>query len=146
MNRLIFEQNPAFSAYVARALDVNGFGPHKTISITDEEQITAVIVYSRYAGIQCEVSIASRKPTWATRGILRVLFGYPFNQLGCERINAIIRGDNQKSISIVERLGFTRETTESGLRNYCNDGMHAHIYSLLKAECKWIKENYGRHK
>lgn len=144
MLSIVTEQNPAFSLYAAKALDVDGFGPHATIAVSDGQRIIAVVVYSKYDQYQCEVAIVTVSPTWASRRIMNILFGYPFIQLGCSRITTIIRADNLKSISLAERLGFVRETAETGLRQYCRDGTNAHIYGLLKSECRWIKETDGQ--
>jgi RimJ/RimL family protein N-acetyltransferase len=138
MLSLVFEQNPVFSRYAAQKIGVNGFGPHSTIGVFDGDRIVAVIVYSRYDGHQCEISIATESPTWASRRILAALFSYPFNQLKVKRAGLIIRADNAKSISLATRLGFKRETNEQGLRQYCRDGESAHVFGMLKSECKWI--------
>ena len=139
MLSLVFDQNPVFSRYVAQKIGVNGFGPHSTIGVFDGERIIAIIVYSRYDGYQCEISIVADSPTWASRRTLAVLFGYPFVQLKCHRITAIIRADNEKSISLATRLGWKQETNEQGLRQYCRDGENAHVFGMLKSECKWIR-------
>jgi len=139
LNSIITDQNQAFVAYVARRLGVGNFGPCKTLAVSDGNEITAIIVYSKFDGNQCEASIVSLKPTWATRPILAMIFAYPFHQLGCNRISVVCRADNKKAISLAERLGFVRETAESGLRGYCQDGADAHVLGLLKHECRWIK-------
>jgi RimJ/RimL family protein N-acetyltransferase len=139
VNNIITDQNPAFIKYAARVLKVDGFGPCKTLAVSDGESITAVIVYSRFDGNQCEASIISIKPTWANKSILAMIFGYPFEQLGCNRISVICREDNEKAIALAERLGFVRETADTGLRGYCTDGANAHVLGMLKHECRWIK-------
>lgn len=140
MLSIIAHQDPAFPAYVAKVLKVDGFGKHKTLAVSDGKEIVMIAVYHRYDGYQCEVALVARKPTWASRRILSMICGYPFIQLGCNRVTTVIRTDNHKSISLVERLGFKRETTEEGLRQFCQDGSNAHIYGMLKSECRWIKE------
>jgi len=141
LNRLVFDQNPIFWQYAAKSLGIDGFGQCKTISVMDEKHIIAVVVYSRWDGYQCEVAVVANKPTWLSRTNIRIMLGYPFNQLGCKRISVICRADNFRAISLAERLGFKRETSDEGLRAYCSDGTNAHIYGLLKEECHWIRKN-----
>lgn len=140
MNHIITHQDPALVKYAAKVLEVDGFGPCKTLAVSDGKQITCIVIYSKFDGYQCEIAIVSIKPTWATRTTIAMLLGYPFQQLGCNRINLVCRADNHKAISLAERLGFIRETKEEGLRAYCPDGTHAHILGMLKSECRWIKE------
>lgn len=53
------------------------------------------------------VSIAG-SPGWLTPKRLDILLGYPFRQLACDRVDAIIDEDNVRSIRLCEGLGFTR--------------------------------------
>lgn len=140
MLSIVTHQDPAFIKYAAKVLSIDGFGKCKTLAVSDGNQITCIVVYSKYDGYQCEIALVSIKPTWATRTTIAMLLGYPFQQLGCKRINLICRQDNQKAISLAERLGFTRETNEEGLRSYCPDGTNVHILGMLKSECRWIKD------
>lgn len=53
------------------------------------------------------VSIAGY-PGWLTPKRLDLLLGYPFRQLQCDRVDAIIDEENVRSIRLCEGLGFTR--------------------------------------
>lgn len=131
---IIFDQSPYIVKWAAKILQVDGFGPCKTIAIADKD-LEAVWVYSKYDGNQCEVAVASVSPKWCTRRNLKVLFSFPFRQMECHRITGIIRKDNQRAISLVERLGAIKE---GELREYCLDKTNAVIFGMLKSECRWI--------
>lgn len=82
---------------------------------------------------------AAGSGNWLTRGNLRVFFGYPYNQLKCSRISALIAKGNHRSRNIVERLGFVQE---GKFRGWFGPGKDGIVYSMLKNECKWIGENH----
>ena len=141
---IICEQRPEFVAFAAQELGVKDFGPCTTIAIADGLEILAIVVYSRYDAGQCEMSIVSTKPTWASRFTLEVLLGYPFNQLKCRRINALCHVENDKAMNLLERLGFKRETNDTGLREYMENGSNVHVYSLLKSEYRGLRNGKRR--
>ena len=74
---------------------------------------------------------------WLTRSNLRAFMSYPFRQLNCSRMSAVIAKGNRKSRNIAERLGFV---LEGKLRWWNGAGHDAVIYSLLRSECRWIGE------
>ena len=101
----------------------------------------AVVIFNNYQpmkyGGDIRVIVASDDPTWCRSGILRELFSYPFDQLGCSRITAIIRDGNKQSLRLCQGLGFKREGT---LRRGHNGRTNAVVLSMLQHECKWLKD------
>ena len=55
-----------------------------------------------------EMSAASVSPRWLTRPFLREMFGYPFNQLGCQAVVLRCDVDNTRLDRILKAYGFTR--------------------------------------
>jgi RimJ/RimL family protein N-acetyltransferase len=53
---------------------------------------------------------------------------------GVLRLEAVVRPENERSIRVLERLGFTREGTLRQLLRYRDARADAHIYSLLAGE------------
>lgn len=80
------------------------------------------------------MSVVAIDPHWLNRTILRAIFRYPFEQLGCHRVTARVMADNQHAIDFDEKIGFVREGTMRQARN----GTDVHIYGMLKTECRWI--------
>lgn len=82
-----------------------------------------------------EIQIWAAGRDWLSRRTIGVLLGYPFGQLGCHRITAIVAKRNRPSRRLVEGLGFKLEgVARDGLR----PGADACIYGLLKRECRWV--------
>ncbi len=72
---------------------------------------------------------------WISRRVIRTLLGYPFDQLGCHRVTAIIAKKNHKSRKLVTDLGFKLEgVVREGIR----PGRDGCVYGLLKAENRWV--------
>lgn len=69
---------------------------------------------------------------WKVRAIARV-YGYVFNQLGTERITAMIALKNARSIKLAEGIGFVREGVK---RRAAPDGGHVGVFGLLKKDFK----------
>jgi RimJ/RimL family protein N-acetyltransferase len=102
-------------------------------------EIIAGCVYSdwqpAYRNIQ--ISMAATRPDWARRATIRKLLGYPFLQLGVERVTTLIRASNERSLRLNAGLGFVRE----GLirQGYGDEDMV--LLGLLRSEAeRWIVE------
>lgn len=66
------------------------------------------------------------------RALARI-YGYVFNQLGIERITAMIEIRNKPSVKLAEGFGFVREGVK---RRAAPDGGHVGVYGLLKKDFK----------
>jgi len=126
------------SNWVARKIEGHEieWGPHTSLAVVHGGRVLAGVVYSEFRnGVDIRVSIASNGPGWASRGVLRALFDYPFNQLGVIRITCLIADDNVKSQTLCEKLGFVPE----GIHPRAWDGKKDVIsFGLLRETCKWI--------
>lgn len=70
------------------------------------------------------------KGSWLNKHLLRHFFTFIFKSLNCKRCTARIESKNNKSINLVERLGFVREGELRVIDTY--------IYSLLRKECNYV--------
>lgn len=134
--KIVMEQNKAFLDYANEILHVR-FDPAQSItiaSVTEDNQIMGVVVYTRFTPFGCELSVASTTPKFLTRAFLRVVFGYPFKQCGMVRISAVIEDGNINAIDMDERLGFIREAI---LKQWYGD-KDGILLRMTKDECKWI--------
>jgi RimJ/RimL family protein N-acetyltransferase len=117
-----------------------GFANMKTIGIcADDGSPRGAVVYHEYRGNDIQMSCAADSRRWLTHDILRVLFAYPFEQLGVDRVTACVPASNRHTRRFVEGIGFQVE----GIMRQGFRGDDCVIYGLLRAECKWIKgENH----
>ena len=63
-----------------------------------------------------------------------MIFNFVFGTINAERASLFVSKDNEPSINLVEKLGFTREGL---LRHYRDNGKDCYVYGMLKSECKW---------
>ncbi len=115
--------------------EFGNFGTNAGIGLENDGQLIAGVAYAQWNGpnVVCHIaSDGSRR--WMTRAYLRVIFDYPFNQLGVKRITVAVGEGNLPSRRFVEHLGFRRETT---LREAHPTG-DLLVYAMFRESCKWI--------
>lgn len=66
------------------------------------------------------------------RALARI-YAYVFNQLGIDRITAMIELKNKRSVRLAEGVGFVREGVK---RRAAPDGGHVGVFGLLKKDFK----------
>lgn len=83
----------------------------------------------------CWLTIYSTSERWATKTVIRYVFGIVFHLIGAKRCSVYVRADNQKSLNMCLRLGFKQEGL---IREWGYDGQDCVMLGMLKSECKWI--------
>ena len=88
----VYGHDDIVAGFVARLIfpGGGGFGNRKTIGFVRGEELVAGFVYHNWnpdAEI-IEVSGASLVRDWATKDVVRTIFGYPFDQLKCQAVVA----------------------------------------------------------
>lgn len=119
----------------------SGFGPAAGIGVERDGQIIAGMVYHEYrkAYGTVQMSTAAIGP-WATRETLRVMFDYPFNQLRCQKIWAVVAARNRKGRVYAEKIGCEQE-------GYMKRGLgsdDAVLYGMLRENCRWIGVDHAQ--
>ena len=127
--------------WVARRTNEFGrFGTDIGIGWARSGALVAGVAYADWNGpnVVCHIaSDGSRR--WATREYLRVIFDYPFNQLGVKRITVCVGEGNAASRRFVEHLGFTMEAELAG----AHSTGHLRIYRLWRHECRYLGAPYA---
>lgn len=115
-----------------------GFGPSTALGVVKDSKLLGGVVYHQFSGHDIQASYAFDSPRWATPGVLRTLFAYPFVQLKCVRMTALIPRKNKHAREMILRLGFKLE----GVHPKAADGRQDAVsYGMLKTDCRWIKRN-----
>jgi hypothetical protein len=107
------------------------------------EMYAGVVFYNYRKPHDIEMVVAADSPKFMTRRNIALIFGYPFNQLGCSRITVITHKKNKKARRLIEGMGFKLE----GVCRKAIDGIKdAMIYGMLKHEAyRWMKgQNNGQ--
>jgi RimJ/RimL family protein N-acetyltransferase len=110
-------------------------GSCRAISLFDGDRIIAGVLYDNYNGANIHGSMAAVEGSrWLNREFLRVVFEYPFLQLGVKRITGLVAESNHLARRLDEHLGFKLEAT---LQDAHPSG-NLLVYAMHKAECHWI--------
>jgi len=110
----------------------------EAIGLVSDGKIVAGVWYEDWnpCSIITHIAIAGR----ITRRFLRVIFDYPFNQLGVQKIIAPVLAANAKSIQLVEKLGFREETRIKDMHP-TGDMI---FFVIDKQNCKYLEDRYGK--
>ena len=114
----------------------NGWGLYYALGVEVDARLAAVIVYNNYQKHTdvCMHVWAAPGSGWASRSMLKHLFGYPFLQLGTRRVTGIVRASDDTVRVFNERLGFKREGL---LRQGHESGDDLLLTGMLREECRW---------
>jgi len=105
-------------------------------AMEEDGEIIGAVAYNMYtiASVSMHV-VALPGKYWLTKDFLWRCFAYPFVQLGCKRVTALVREDNLYAQKFDENLGFKREGL---IRQGCTDGSNLILYGMLKDECRFL--------
>ena len=81
------------------------------------------------------VSLAITGKKAFTRRFIKNVFRTIFNDIGVNRVSAMIEHDNVKSIRAIEALGFVREGV---MREQSYNMKDLVVYGMLNRECRWL--------
>lgn len=102
------EEVAAFVASIPPFIQNRGWGNIQAIGFALDEQLIAGVVYQNWSpehGV-IEMSAAATSPRWLTRKSLLAIFGFPFDELGCQMVVFRIGEHNDRMRSIARRYGF----------------------------------------
>lgn len=102
------EEVAAFVASVPPFIQSRGWGNIQAVGFALGGQLIAGVVYQNWspeAGV-IELSAAATDSRWLTRKSLLAIFGFPFDELGCQMAVLRIGEHNERMRSIARRVGF----------------------------------------
>ena len=86
-----------------------GFADFTTMGVVEGDALQAGVVFHNFApeaGV-IELSAASTSKRWLRRPVLKGMFGYPLQEIGCQMVVLRVSERNAGMIAIAERFGFT---------------------------------------
>lgn len=105
------ETNRAIASFVAGHIPgcERGWENFTSLGLVGDDGLVAGVVFHNYApeAAVIELSAAATSRRWLTRPMLKGMFGYPFEQLGCQMVILRVSERNTAMINIAERFGFT---------------------------------------
>ncbi len=107
------------------------------IGFTFDGRLVAGVIYTNYNGPNIYMGFAVTDRRVFNRASLWSAFAYPFLDLRCRRVTALVDCDNVRSLALCEHLGFAREAT---LADAAPNGDQI-LFRMLKSECRWLRNN-----
>lgn len=81
-----------------------------SIGLERDGELVAVVVFDSFSDWDCNMHIASDGTSaWLNKALLLAAFGYPFTQLGLNRLTALVPAKNEAALRFDEHIGFVRE-------------------------------------
>lgn len=117
-------------------------GTYSAMAIVDDnDDFVGGVVFSNFRGTDCEISCAAEPHAGIWRPhIMRAVFTYVFQQLGCVRCTSVTTKANQRARDFLEGLGFE---LEGKLRLGYDGRRDALIYGLLARDCRYLAADSG---
>lgn len=103
----------------------------------DTNEIEWVIGYTSFLAKTCQMHVFNAKKKYTPRKLLWAAFDYPFNQCGLEVVFGVVNSQNKEAMRYDKHLGFTESARFPGAHD---DGGDMVLFSMNKADCRWIKE------
>ena len=144
---LLFNQDELVSEWVRRRIPhmSNGFGPCVTVGVIggpDGADLLGAVVFHGYhaAYRSIEWSAAADTANWLSPRVITEIMRYPFEQMGCNRLQAIIARKNVRAREFHRRFGFKQE----GLARRGLGKDDATLYGMLLADWRRSPFNADR--
>lgn len=136
-SRLVFNEDERVASWVQERMPnfLGWNGHYRAVGYELCSRLAGGVVYTQYSGANIVVATVLQAPL--TRMFLRSVFHYPFVQLKCRRVTALVDASNIRSQRLVEHLGFVRE----GCLREGAAAEDVFVYGLLKRACRWLPVN-----
>jgi len=138
MKKIVYGEDARLLAWLEPRLEGH-FSPTNATAfgVEDDNEIIGVVAFNYYSGTSVHMNVAALPGRyWLTKEFLWRSFAYPFLQLKCNRVTALVREDNIHAQKFDENLGFVREGL---LRKESKDGQNMIVYGMLKEECRFLE-------
>ena len=107
---LVFDEKDRVGSWVAeRVNQLASWGDYYAMGAELNGDLVSGVVYNNVGASNATCHIAVSKPTKAFSTLLDHAFVYAFKQLGLKRLTAFVESTNQKSLKIVDHIGFVEE-------------------------------------
>jgi len=124
--------------YFERATGYPVTGPFSALAWVKDGKIVGQCIFNDFTGANVEIHLQA--PNCMNKKTIRDVYNYVFNICKCERLTAKPYCNNEKLLSLLERLGFVYECV---LEKYYKEGdkaIDAICYKLTKDTLpKWMK-------
>jgi RimJ/RimL family protein N-acetyltransferase len=137
---LLFNCDKELARWAGERLGMHIAEPNTSIGVAHKGHIVAVAVFNNFRPPNIEITFVTSSPRWATKNAVRAILRYPFLELGCKRVTAIIEATNQPARAFLCRLGFKLE----GIHPDVFPSGAAETYGMLRQDAqRWVAEEFS---
>lgn len=105
------EINEGIAAFVAAHIPgcERGFEGYVTLGVVEGDSLVAGVVYHNWSpeSAVIELSAASVSKRWLSRTVIKAMFRYPFEDIGCQMVVLRVSERNTVMCRIAKAYGFT---------------------------------------
>lgn len=134
MSWFLYGEDEKVSNWIIDRVDcLHRLDPCVTIGVVSGDRLIAGFAYHDYqehSGV-IQISMAAISPMWAKAVIIHRLLQYPFEQLNCFKLMAVVEPDNVKALKTFKNIGFRLEFV---MRHMFGENRHASILEMLKPD------------
>lgn len=106
------------------------------IGLVKNGQMVGGVLYDNFTGRAIQMHVASDGTRhWLNREFLRMVFDYPFRQLGVNKVIGIVDSANADALKFDLHLGFV---TEAVIKDAGKHG-DLHILSMTRQQCRFLE-------
>ncbi|MBX4908361.1 MULTISPECIES: GNAT family protein [Rhizobium] len=124
---IVCEPSAEIAAWVGARIGVTFHPPYTTLAHVERGRIIAGFVFNVWTEHDIEISLAADRLSLT---LMRAVFDYVFNQLGCRRATCRTRADNISAQRLLARVGAEPEGRQRGYFGDC-DGL---LYAIMKED------------
>ena len=106
----------------------------------EDEKLLGGVIYQGYTGASIRAHIAGFTPRWIDKSMLWMMFHYPFEQLGVNKIIGYVHSTNLKALDFNRKLGFKEEARIEGVFRDAD----LVIMSMRREKCRWLERGKRR--
>lgn len=103
--------------------------------VTPEGNVMGGVIYDGFTGGCIFMHQAGFDARWLVGNMLWIVFDYPFNQLGVNKVAGTINSNNKELLDLNRRFGFKEEAR---IKNAYPDGDML-VLTMERADCRWLK-------
>jgi RimJ/RimL family protein N-acetyltransferase len=125
------QENDLLCAWAANKIGQSPFKNATALAFANSKEILAVIVLHDLSPPNVFLSWAANTPRWMTKGNIKVIHDWIFNQHKCTRVTGLVERNNKRARKVDEGLGMKLEGV---IRKASPSGRDLMVYGLLKSE------------
>lgn len=135
-SRVVRNASPLVAAWAGHKLGTAFREPFTALGVMKNGKLAGAVIFNDYDARNVEMTMVG--PHAFTKDVVRELFSYAFDELGCLRISVTIPEKNLENCKKALRWGWIPEGRK---RDYYAVNEHAVIFGMTRDECRFLRRS-----